>query len=348
MAELIAYLDDNTNWKTSDLPVNQLTCINYAFAKFNGFQLVPHLKKINFINMLKEKHPTLRTIISVGGWGTEGFSDAVATKESRHTVIANLVSYMKRYNFDGIDIDWEYPGDSSAGIKSRSTDSVNLLHFLRELRTVLNGLVNSDHPRYWLTAAAGASDRLLNLMSPSSDYTYMAYLDYLNVMTYDMRGSGTKIAGHHTNLLPYNAPNGQLSANSAVQTLTTHKIPTEKIVIGSAFYSRDWFGFDENIQKPIGKEAATFGDHTTAYGKLRELISAYPQNVFWDDEAQAPFYFDGHRFSSYDDPHSMVKKAEYVLDRHLRGLMFWEYSLDRSNTLINAAANVLFKQPKSR
>lgn len=347
MTELIAYLDDNNEWTAQDLPVNDLTCINYAFAKFDGLKIIPTLKKIDLVNQIKAAHPHLRTLISVGGWGTDGFSDAVATPSNRHTVVQNLIQYMQHYHFDGVDIDWEYPGDSTAGIKSSPDDAQHFLRFCQELRTALDDAATvTGHRRYWLTVATGASERLLNLMSPTEQFTYVRYVDFLNVMTYDMRGSWTSKASHHTNLLPYATPDGRLSVASAVETLLAHDVPASKIVIGAAFYSRDWFGFPADVTgaSVLNMPSDTLGTHTTDYRVLHQLITQHPENVYWDERAQAPYYFDGHRFSSYDDPRSMAAKAQYVLHQNLRGLMYWESSLDCSNSLAKAAAHVLFPQ----
>ena len=107
MVEVIAYLDDNKEWTKKEIPAEQLTLINYAFANIVGLEIVWDLKKSHLINELKEEYPHLRTCISIGGWSAGGFSEGVSTKGSREILIENLVTYMQTYHFNGIDLDWE-------------------------------------------------------------------------------------------------------------------------------------------------------------------------------------------------------------------------------------------------
>lgn len=342
MREIIAYLDDNKKWEKEDIAAEKLTIINYAFANISGLEIVRELKKIHLINELKQEYPHLRSCISIGGWSADGFSDGVATAENRRILGDNLIAYMMRYDFDGIDLDWEYPGMDLAGIKASPDDAANFLHFVKELRGKLNSLSAETGRSYLLTAAIGAAKPLLDTMSPDEHYEYIDYLDFVNVMTYDMRGSFTKIAGHHTNLAPYQDQG--LSVMEAVNNLRAKNIANDKIVIGCAFYSRIWRGFPTDTQQPVGTKAQAPGGETNNYNQLKPLFETHPENLYWDEAAHAPYYFDGEQFMSFDDRRSMKEKAEYVVAEELRGLMFWEYSLDLTGDLLGAAADVLQAQ----
>lgn len=89
--ELIAYLDDNREWKKSDIDAKNLTIINYAFVDIVEGKISRQLKKIHLINELKEENPHLRTCISVGGWIADCFSDAFLTEECRTVLIDSLI-----------------------------------------------------------------------------------------------------------------------------------------------------------------------------------------------------------------------------------------------------------------
>lgn len=339
VTEVIVYLDDNSTWTQAEIPWQNLTCINYAFGKINGTTIVPELKKIGLINALKRAHPELRTCLSIGGWSTEGFSDGVATAASRQALVSSIVAYCQRYDFDGVDLDWEYPGMDLAGIKARPDDAAHFLAFVQALRQALDQAENGHSRRYWLTAAIGAAKPLLDTMSPDADYHYLGYLDFVNVMTYDLRGSWTHEASHHTNLFGYgDTAFTALSADQAVANLLAKGISPAKIVIGAASYSRDWFGFPATAISGLGAQAETLGTGTTDYNQLRQLIASHPEFRHWDEQAQAPYYFDGQRFSSFDDPQSIKAKANYIKQHQLRGIMFWEYSLDHSGELLATAA----------
>jgi len=336
MVEVIAYLDDNKEWTKEEIPAEQLTLINYAFANIVGLEIVRDLKKIHLINELKEEYPYLRTCISIGGWSAGGFSEGVSTKGSREILIENLITYMQTYHFNGIDLDWEYPGMDVAGITASKDDAQNFLYFVQELREQLDLLTNETGEVYLLTAAIGAADELLETMSPDGKYDYIDYLDFVNVMTYDMRGSFTQIAGHHTNIYPYPKAEGDLSVEQSVNHLLKKGISPQKIVIGAAFYCRYWTGFPAGVIDPVGVATTSFGNQTVDYNQLKKLLAKYPENIFWDEKASAPYYFDGQQFISYDDVRSMAAKADYVKARQLRGIMYWEHSLDLTGELLSA------------
>ena len=81
MTEVIAYLDDNREWTKEDIPAEQLTIINYAFANIIGLEIVRDLKKISIINELKTEHPHLQTCISIGGWSAGGVQKVLQQKK---------------------------------------------------------------------------------------------------------------------------------------------------------------------------------------------------------------------------------------------------------------------------
>lgn len=320
--ELIAYLDDNRDWQKKDIDAQNLTCINYAFADIVDGKVHRPLKKIDIINELKAEHPALKTCISIGGWGAEGFSDAVLTEASRRRFIDSLLVYLNTYKFDGVDLDWEYPKIAAAGIKAREEDAEHFLCLLKELRQALDRLGAANDQPYLLTIAVGAAPELIETTATSKGHEYADYLDYINIMTYDMRGSYTHTTGHHTNLYPYNQQD-PLSAATSVNQLLAAGIPKEKLVIGGAFYGRLWQGVRTPDNHGLFQEAENPGNQAIDYNELRLLLAENPDNCFYDDVAESPYYFDGKQFVSYDNERSLKAKARYVKAEGLRGFMYW-------------------------
>lgn len=340
MTELIAYLHGRKKWTPEQIPGNQLTQLNYAFAKIDQLDIVEPIPNLDRLDALRALYPNLKVNISLGGWGAEGFSYAVESASNRDVFTTNIVNFVSRHNFDGIDLDWEYPGNDLSGIRATPNDALNFQSFLEELRHKLD----QHRSHYLLTSAVGGSPEILEAMGVAGNYAYTSALDYINVMSYDLRGSWTNRTGHQTNLFNYDAPDGDLSAQTAVQNLLDHHVPANKIIIGSAAYSRDWDGLAlRDHQAPLNQLAAQKGTHTTPYGEVQTLIAAHPENYFWDDQAAAPYYYDGHRFMSFDDPKSVQAKTQFVLDHQLGGLMFWEQSLDPNADLVTAATAILSK-----
>jgi len=329
---LAAYLADRGMDYVIKEDIFRLTHINYAFAVIRDGKVVgDHLKNVDKLNRLKEINPKLTTVISIGGWGAGGFSEAASTPEGRSIFADTAIELMKAHNFDGIDIDWEYPCSSAAGIASSPNDKHNFTLMLRELREKLDKLGQTDSKHYLLTIAAGAGQYFID---GTEMHIAHQYLDYVNLMTYDMRGSFEHITGHHTNLFALACEPDGISCAKAVDMFENAGVPAEKMVLGAAFYGRMWKGVD-NIHSGLNQRAETTGRYTLSY---TELVQSYvDKNGFkryWDDDAKAPYLFNGDAFISYDDEESLRHKARYVKERGLAGMMFWEYSLDQTHTLI--------------
>jgi len=336
--KIMAYLGDGENWEETDIEAHKLTHINYAFVHVKDGRIIGNLRKVDLLNEIKNKNPHLKTVISVGGWGADGFSDAALSSESREIFSQSAVEFMIDNNFDGIDIDWEYPCSDQAGITARPEDKVNFTLMLKSLREKLNVLEKKNNKEYILSIAVGAADEIIEDMEMDKIHNY---LDFINIMTYDMRGSFTHTTGHHANLYsPEFDPQG-ISADKAVKKILSYGVPRHKIILGAAFYGRMWKGVeDEGIG--LNSLAETTGGHMVNYSDIHKMF--IDKNGFkrhWDDASKAAYVFNGSSFISYDDEESLWNKSNYIKENNLAGIMFWEYSLDDTRTLLNSIYNGL-------
>ena len=303
----------------------------------------------NQLRKLKQMYPHLRVLISIGGW-TEShrFSDA-ALPENRAAFVASCVDMFVRGNFapgisapgifDGIDVDWEYPGRCGNTCDFRPEDKQNFTALLAEFRAQLD--------------AVGAG-RLLTIAAPAGSYYYSEieladihpHLDWINLMGYDFHGSWEGKAGptnHHAPLYSSAAdPSGVGGVHDAVQAYLAAPVPADKLILGLPFYGRGWSGVrDQNdglYQKSKGFPRGQFERGIDDYERLAS--KGYPS--FWDPVAEASWIFNGRTFWSFDDPSSVINKGDYVKDLGLLGIMFWELSGDDpAGTLINAVAEGL-------
>jgi chitinase len=319
-----------------EIDPTRLTHVNFAFGKIAGGKVVlPHpgvAGNLAYLRSLKGKNPRLKVLLSVGGWQAEGFSDAALSTESRNAFAESVVALLREHSLDGVDIDWEYPGQSVAGIKSRPEDKQNFTALLQTLRARLGR-------RYLLTIASADREYF--------DFTEMdqlhVYLDYINVMTYDFFNALTPTTGHHAGLYasPYAAPTDRNAQRSIEQHLAAG-IPPDKLVLGVAFYGRGFAGVKpehHGLNQPYERFEAA---HPYA-----ELVQKFiGRNGFvreWDTQAQAPFLWNAQTrtFITYDDPQSITIKAQYVRKHRLGGVMFWELSQDANGELLHAIVNGL-------
>ncbi len=132
---------------TSIIQPKKLTHINYAFVDVKDHRAWLHYEKtdtVNFrkLNLLKQQNPDLKILISIGGWTWSGkFSDAVLTDTSRQRFVASAVDIIKKYDLDGIDIDWEYPSlQGLEGNVFRPEDKENYVLLFKELRRQTDSL----------------------------------------------------------------------------------------------------------------------------------------------------------------------------------------------------------------
>ncbi|MEG2813973.1 MAG: glycosyl hydrolase family 18 protein, partial [Oscillospiraceae bacterium] len=165
----------------------RITHLNVSFAHIiDGEVSVEHLNYLNRIAIYKKINPDLKVILSIGGWGADGFSQAAKTKEGCEKFAKTAMKIVTDWDFDGVDIDWEYPCSDQAGIVYADYDKENYTLLLQELRNSLDNL--NSGKKYILTAAVGGGEYFI-------DGTEMEkvskILDYVNLMTYDLRGGFT-------------------------------------------------------------------------------------------------------------------------------------------------------------
>ncbi len=319
----------------------KLTHINYAFGKvspagvivFDDPDAPAHLAQLQ---ALKAKNPDLKILVSVGGWGADNFSDAALSDASRYAFSQSAVDLIKRYSLDGIDLDWEYPGQAGPGIKFRPEDRENFTEMLKSLRQHLDYLA-------WQRGRWGKDPYLLTIASAAGRYfehTQMdvlhRYLDFINIMTYDMAGAWAPKAGHHAPLYA-SGDDPEVSTDAYVRQHLAAGIPPEKLVVGVPFYARGFTGAGsggEGLNQPYEKYGPGYGWAELA----KDVIGKNGFERRWDEKAKAPYLWnpESRTFITYDDPESLRIKAEYVKERRLGGIMYWEHSHDPDEDLLNA------------
>ncbi|WP_273326058.1 glycoside hydrolase family 18 protein [Vallitalea guaymasensis] len=326
---LIGYVSikDLKRFKEEDIKKSEV--INLAFAKISEGKVVcdilsyiPYLEKARAIN------PDIRFVLSIGGWGAGGFSIASKTVESRKILIKSAIDLIEEAGLDGIDIDWEYPCISVAGIDAAKEDKENFTHLIKEFRMYLDERGMEDA---LLTIAAAGDEYFIKCTEMDKIHPY---LDYVQLMTYDLRGGFTVVTGHHANLYSYQEDLSRASADKAVRKYMKAGVPANKLVVGAAFYSRMWEGVPD-VQHGFMQMAKTTGGYGPSFHDLLEgYIDKNGFVRYWDTEAKAPYLFNGDCFISYEDQDSLFHKIDYIQKQGLYGLMYWEYGTDRSGTLL--------------
>ena len=318
---------------TDSIDIWRLSHINYAFVDIKDNRAWLHNEATDTINLrklseLKNQNPNLKILISVGGWSwSKNFSDAVLTDTSTKNFASSAVAIVAKYNLDGIDIDWEYPGMIGDSNTYRPEDKEHYTLLFKDLREGLDSLSQTTRIKYFITTAVGGSQEYIYHTEMDK---VAQYADYINVMSYDYADGHDSISGHHTNLYTSSDDTAQYSADRSIQAFIAAGVPPEKIVIGIAFYGKGWQmqSTDNNGLYRRAIQPARGGGFT--YLK-DSLINLNGFGRYWDGRAKAPYLFNTDKkiFISYDDEKSVKKKCKYVKKHHLAGAMFWEYNSDK-------------------
>ena len=324
----------------------------FGYRNNNGSRYtgdIAHLTK------LKTAYPHIKVLPSFGGWDLSGpFHDLIKTQAARDRFVSSSIALLEEHPvFDGIDIDWEFPGgdgatnpdndpDLALTPEEKAFEKQAFTELMKSFRVSLDALGNRTNRHYELTAAVNASPYYINAI----DYKNVSqYMDYFLVMTYDFFVTGRNDAGFHANLHDYG---GYMNAGGdrQIEGLLALGVPSEKIIIGANFSGRGWQGVKEDgtsTQPILGKDSAT-GPMKDAFPTYSDIVSRYlTDSAFYyhyHEQAEAPYLYSPslEQFISYDDPRSVEAKGKYAVDQQLGGIFAWELRSDNGDLM--KAANI--------
>jgi chitinase len=335
----------------------------------------------NQLKKLKAAHPSLRVVMSIGGWTlSKHFSDVAATAASRQAFVASCIDLLIKGNlpsdpatiwppsaggpgsaagvFDGIDIDWEYPGiDPGNGADHTPADRHNATLLLQEFRKQLDAYGAAAHRRYLLTADLPAG----NVNSTGSwELARVAQtVDWVNLLTFDFHGSFDAWTDFNSpfSLDPREPPVGGGAIMATWNTVGTvvyyllNGVPAGKLVVGVPFYGKEYVavpaanhGLFQTHGAPPSNDSPSYHDlvdtgladaNLTVVGPTAVSRDGHGINGFtryYDPLARAPWLYhptlNGGTFLSYVDPAAVRDRALLVRAANLRGLWAWEISND--------------------
>lgn len=337
----------NSGFTPAQIDAARLTHINYAFANIGPDLRItlgyPDLDPFNFsqLNLLKRANPNLKTLISVGGWTWSGsFSDVAFTEDSRRIFSDSCVAFIRRYGFDGVDIDWEYPVSGGLPTNIRHPeDRRNFTLLLQSLREALDAQSAADGRHYLLTIAGSSGSYYplnteLSLIHP--------YLDFANIMTYDIHGTWDSYTDFNAPLYLNNdiTDHYKWSVDSAIDAWYWAGFLLGKLVMGIPFYGYIYSAvnnFNYGLYQPYSG-----GSNSITYGQVVSNYLGSPGYIrYFHPESMVPWLSNGSVFISYDDTESIRYKTNFILSNGLAGAMIWELSGDPNNRLLYTLYNDL-------
>ncbi|KAI6195655.1 Cht7 [Aphelenchoides besseyi] len=293
------------------------THVFWAFATVNASDLNVYptdaydWQSYNQLRQLKQRQPGLKTLISIGGANFDSSTFATAAAQSQ-VFARNVISFIQRNGFDGIDLDWEYP---TAQQRSAFT-------------TLMRALRAQAGNRYLVTAAVSAG-----IPTAQSIYDFQALknaVDFLNVMTYDYHGSWDEKTGL---LSPLNS-NDQLNVNATIQFYLRSGFPAQKIVLGVPTYGRGWTlqsnqlqGIGAPASGPSTAQAITQAPGILAYYEACQIVRNGAQNS-WDAMGSAPYMQQNNQWFTYPNSNSVSFSAWFSKQMRLAGCFVWTIDFD--------------------
>jgi chitinase len=317
-----------------------LTRTNYAFANIQGGRMVlgapSDVQNYAQLTALRKSNPRLTVLVSVGGWlWSTNFSDMALTADSRSTFEDSVMEFVAKYDLDGLDIDWEYPGLTGAGHPFRAEDKQNFTALLAELRARFDTVKKKTGRRLYLTIAMGAGD---DVIAQTEMQKVQQYVDTVNLMTYDYYEAGSDpTTGHHAPLFADPMDPKHASSDDTVRAYEKAGVPAEKILLGVPFYGRTW-GDVPDTNHGLFQPGKTIAGVNAQYSAIVSGMLGQGFTRYWDDAAKAPYLYNAEKriFVSYEDPESLAVKCAYVRSHKLGGVMFWESFGDPDGTLLQA------------
>ncbi|MEU1279939.1 glycoside hydrolase family 18 protein [Streptomyces sp. NPDC005805] len=319
----------------------------------------------NQLRELKAKHPGLKVMISLGGWSwSTHFSDAVRTPASRKALVSSCIDLYIKGNlpvdgarggegaaaglFDGIDLDWEWPG--SAGDTDtvfRPEDKKNFTALVREFRSQLDAYAKSKakakakghgdgkgkhrpKPRHYeLTAFVPTAPEKID--AGFEVPKIMRDFDFVTLQGYDFHVSGEPVTNQQSAL----RARGDFSVDQTVRDWLRRGAPARKLVVGMPFYGQGWTGVtgggDGLNQPAAGPAPATWANGYEDYKALKKLARSGTYKIHRDLRNGHAWIFDGTTLWTYDDPQVLRTKSAYVRSMGLGGAMFWSLDGDTAD-----------------
>lgn len=281
------------------------------------------------ITTLKLRYPHLKVSLAIGGWneGSLNYSKMSADPVKRSRFVSNAVDFIRKYNFDGLDLDWEFPGKRGGA----PDDKQNFLLLVKELKAAFrkHNLV--------LTAAFGAGKDTIDIAYDVEGLG--VYLDFIHVMCYDYHGAWDQKTGANAPLRSSDVLNVEYTISYMIKL----GAPPNKLVLGVPLYGRTFMlpepfeagsarkpklgmvSTSVGFQGPLTRESGFMGYNEIC---LEVKNKTAPWKKFWDSESRTPFAVRGAQLITYDDERSVYEKVKFAMEKNLAGIMVWSVDTD--------------------
>ncbi|CAI9760590.1 unnamed protein product [Fraxinus pennsylvanica] len=314
------------NLPPSSIETSFFTHIYYAFLIPNNvtfkfdIEYTTAVALVNFTSTLRAKKPLVKILFSIGG-AAEGpffFGRMASSPSMRKNFIGSSIEVARKFGFDGIDLDWEYP--------QTPKDMENLAYLLDEWRLEVQlEAKTTKRPPLLLTAAVYFSANLF-LSGPYRSYPATSItknLDWINVMNYDYHGSWEpSITGAHSALFDSKT---NISTSYGLGSWIKSGVPKSKLIMGLPLYGKTWL-LKDSKSHGVGSPAIDVGpgdQGVLTFAEIEQFNRDHKAKVEYDLESVSMYSVAGTTWIGYDDTLSVTMKIAYARALGIRGYFFW-------------------------
>ncbi|XP_063447727.1 putative chitinase 1 [Mytilus trossulus] len=320
--------------KPSDIDPFLCTHLIYASAALNDDGSAVKLpdgyddfQQYRDLTNLMNINEDLTVMLSIGGWelGSQSWSKLVSSRTNMELFALEVIRYLRMHNFDGLDVDWEYPATRG----SPPGDKHNFAELLEVLQHYFEKEEEPDNKETLFLSVC--LDPTQQMIDRSYDLKRISrVVNFINLKLYDLYGHWDD----PMRIYPHSALTGESNeknVNSLLNNWISQGVPKHKIVLGIPFFGRSFRLQNSNLSAPGSLAIGPGSDNGDGYPvkNLCHLIKhgGLSERMY----ARVPFVVHEDEWISYDNPASVQEKAELVMSNRLGGAFVWTLDMDDFN-----------------